>query len=618
MKDKDGRSKEDIADSQAGEEVLEIPNPPPGVSEHMTGSGTTELTVEEQDVLAHLGMRSDPPKADAAQPIEFTHGLPPAEPASTTTQGEPASTQPNRGEPASDEDEGDNEAGQRVGFCQRLIKVLCGDGWNVIHHHGSGSCVIYGPYKNVGKMFLRGKVAAFYIYRGEQEFLVLDGIEQPTGLQPGDMEESALFKIEGTTDEAPIEEYPGALPAVAPPAEKSPDSDPNPPDCPGIQIHPLPQGKVMVIIDGEQSQVFDEVGAVSYDDAGRAYFAARQDVMWFVFHHPDVHGPFDEVWDLTFRKGKLSFLATDNDQLIAVNASLEPVPLPRMAKPPAAPVVKLVKPALVVTPPAEPVPPAPPIAVTHAGEAAPASGRPSADYTLDRLVARGQPAAPASGKPDANEPASEPIGAAQPLFVPLPPPSGKKGKGIIRRVASKVWKAVSRPAPASGKKLKVKRATPKKAQPFFKAFLASCALILVAVIAVSISMWFWKPSQESPETQADQSPVTAPVRTGVVPAAPTAQLLACEREERDVSTASLSLVARASKGTKWQATGDAKCFQIDLAAWSTVSLGRGPGKVQAIVDCTKSKRSNATDRQRDGRPCWDVTDCVVASCRDWP
>ena len=602
MVDNDGRSKEDIAGQQAGEEILEIPNPPPGVSEPMTGSGSTELTVEEQNALSRLGMRSDPPQADAVQPIEFKPGLP------------PASTQPNRGEPASNEDEGDNEAGQRAEPCRRLVRVPCKDGWNVVYQHSSGSCVTYGPYDRVGnKMMLHDDDGfEFFAYRGGRELYVVDGTEVPTGLQPEDMEESALFKIEGTTDEAPVEEL-APLPQAEPPAEESPNSDSNPPDCPGIQIHPLPDGKVTVIVDGEQSQAFDEVGAVSYDDQGRAYFAARQDNMWFVFHHPDVHGPYDKVYDLTFRKGKLTFFATYDVQVVAFGQENEPAPVVELVKP-----VSLPRMARSLVGP--PVPPAaPPPAAEPVSSPVP-SARPSSEFALEQLTKQPQ-------LPPASEPSDQAavvtgftpqeLKMGQGLFAPLPPPSGKKGKGIIRRVAGKVWKAVSRPAPTSGKKLKVKQVTPRKARPFFKVFMASLILFAMLMFGISAYLWFWK-SEQSLSIHVDQ-PIAAPVRTGATPVAPTAtKLLACEREERDMSTASLSLVARASKGTKWQATGDATCFQIDLVAWSTVALGVVPGKVQAIVDCTKSKRSNATDRQRDGQPCWDVTDCVVASCRGWP
>lgn len=103
-----------------------------------------------------------------------------------------------------------------------------------------------------------------------------------------------------------------------------------------------------------------------------------------------------------------------------------------------------------------------------------------------------------------------------------------------------------------------------------------------------------------------------PTSTNTRPAKPTTSA-PYQRKEVRVDEDTLLWVVWVSRGTKWEASGDPKCFQIDLNAWSKVTLDLVP----ALVDCTKSTRPNFTGRQRNGRDCLDVSDCLVAWRSDW-
>ena len=110
----------------------------------------------------------------------------------------------------------------------------------------------------------------------------------------------------------------------------------------------------------------------------------------------------------------------------------------------------------------------------------------------------------------------------------------------------------------------------------------------------------------------EQGQPQAPPASTAVPTKPTAPATPYQRKQVIVTEGTFLWSVWVWRSTPWQAAGDPWCFQIDLNAWSKVTLDDVP----VLVDCTKSTRSNVTGQQRYGRNCLDVSDCMVAYYSD--
>jgi hypothetical protein len=142
----------------------------------------------------------------------------------------------------------------------------------------------------------------------------------------------------------------------------------------------------------------------------------------------------------------------------------------------------------------------------------------------------------------------------------------------------------------------------------FIAYIGSiCVLVAIILTALHFTGYVNMLAGPVPPTDVEQSQpqAQAPERT-------IATLPNKERWVTRVAPQSVEWVVKASKGTKWEASGTPECFQIDLDAWRKVTLNDVP----ALVDCTKA-HVTADRICDDGNRGWDVRTCVVAYRSDW-
>ena len=135
------------------------------------------------------------------------------------------------------------------------------------------------------------------------------------------------------------------------------------------------------------------------------------------------------------------------------------------------------------------------------------------------------------------------------------------------------------------------------------------SLVVLILFSFGLVVWFNK----WPLPSVEQGQPQAPPASAAVPTKPTAPATPYQRKQVIVTEGTFLWSVWVWRSTPWQAAGDPWCFQIDLNAWSKVTLDDVP----VLVDCTKSTRSNVTGRRRNGRDSLDVSDCVVAYRDDW-
>ncbi|MFH1839353.1 MAG: hypothetical protein ABH820_03675, partial [Patescibacteria group bacterium] len=184
------------------------------------------------------------------------------------------------------------------------------------------------------------------------------------------------------------------------------------------------------------------------------------------------------------------------------------------------------------------------------------------------------------------------------LFAPLKPPADKPKHDMrvgIAIEAAKLW---------------------------FKEYWQVVGLV-GAICALSYTFGLYL-SDESPEKATAAKPTATakartkprpnkvePVRTAESKPSTPLKPKPIEWEVVPVSAGAIASVVKATKGTRWQATGTPTCFQISLDAWKSVSK---ENKTPAFVNCkgTKAKKNPP----KNGKSCWDVTQCWVVRIKN--